>query len=186
MINLTGQMADTLKYLKEKYNITGVNGEGLFHPEDVELTPYSSCTACWNGYLVYYEIVNDELRLAELLINTKKAKDINGIQAEKSAISFFTHQFSNLNIKIPFTGNLLIGNEFIQSMYVHMGFQKPITYAKVIELKLRNGNLLEVEDISQRIKEIRERSQDPPSSPHPQSEEALENWIERSFSLDYD
>ena len=71
-------------------------------------------------------------------------------------------------------------------MYVHMGFQKPITYAKVIELKLKNGNLLETEDISQRINEIRESTKDSPYPPRPQSEEALENWIENSFSHDYD
>ena len=179
-------MSDTLKYLKGNYNITGVKGEGLFHPEDHGLTPYSSSTACWNGYLTSYEIVNDGLLLMELLINTKKLKDINGIEAEKSLGWSFTHQFSHLNLKIPFTGNLLIGNEFIQSMYVHMGFQRPITYAKVIELKLKDGNLLESKDISLRMKEIRENSKDYPSSPHSQSEEAIGNWIERSFSRDYD
>lgn len=179
-------MSDTLLYLKEQYNITGVKGEGLFHPEDLGLASYSSCTACWNGYLASYEIVNDELLLVGLLINTKKLKDINGIKAEKSIDGLFTHQFSHLNFKIPFTGNLLIGNEFIQSMYVHMGFQRPITYAKVIELKLRNGDLLESEDISLRVKEIRESGKDHLSPSHPQSEEAIRNWIEHSFSRDYD
>ena len=179
-------MSDTLKYLEEEFKITGVKGEGLFHPEDVGLTPHSSSTACWNGYLAFYEITNDELLLTELLINTKKLKDINGIKAEKSVTSSFSHQFTNLNFKIPFTGKLLIGNDFIQSMYVHMGFQRPITYAKVVELKLMDGNLLESEDISLRMKEIRESGEDYPSPPHPQSEGDIENWIERSFSLDYD
>jgi hypothetical protein len=184
VINLTGQMSDTLNYKDEQFNLVGIKGEGLFRPEDIGLAPYSNCTACWRGYVASYEIANDELLLSHLLINTKNPIDINGIKAESPADSLFTHQFSQLKTKIPFTGNLLIGNEFIQSMYVHMGFQKPVTYARVIELKLRNGNLLESEDKSQRIKEIRESGKDSPSAPH--SERDLGDWIERSFSLDYD
>ncbi|MCK4849186.1 MAG: hypothetical protein KAT16_09185 [Candidatus Heimdallarchaeota archaeon] len=183
---MTGQMSDTLRYQKEQFDITGVKGDGLFHPEDAGLISYSCSTACWNGYLTTYEIVNDELLLAELLINTKKVKDINGIQAEKLRDSSFTHQFSHLNLKIPFTGNLLIGNEFIQSMYVHMGFQRPITYRKLIELKIRNGNLLESADLSRRIEEIRESGKNYPPSPHSPSDEDIGKWVEHSFSRDYD
>ncbi len=181
---MTGQMADTLQYLNDEFNITGVKGEGLFHPEDVGLTPYSNCTACWRGYVASYAIDDDELHLAGLLVNAKEKGIINGIKAERLTESLFTHQFSHLDIKIPFSGSILIGNDFIQSMYVHMGFQKPITYEKVIELKFKNGNLLSSEDISLKIKEIRESIKNSPS--RPRSEENLGKWIEDSFSLHYD
>jgi hypothetical protein len=181
---MTGQMSDILFYLDEEYKITGVKGEDLFHPGDVGLTPYSNSTACWRGYVASYEIDADELRLAGLLINTEDKADINGIEAERLTESRFSYQFAHLNLKIPFNGSILIGTDFIQSMYIHMGFQKPITYEKVIELKFKNGDLLSSEDISLKIKEIRENSRNSPS--RPSSEEDIGKWIENSFSLHYD
>ena len=181
---MTGQISDTLWYLKEEYKITGVKGEGLFHPEDVGLTPYSTSTACWRGYVASYKIVGKELQLMGLLINTKEQGEINGIKAEKTSRGHFTYEFPKLKVKIPFSGGILIGKNFIQSMYVHMGFQKPITYEKVIELKFSNGNLLKSEDISLKIQSICEKWKNTPSEPP--SEENIAKWIGDAFSLHYD
>lgn len=36
--------------------------------------------------------------------------------------------YENINLPIPYTGAFLIGDNFIDKLYVHMGFQAPFTY----------------------------------------------------------
>ena len=98
----------------------------------------------------------------------------------------FTHKYVDMNYKLPFTGRLLIAKNFIQSMYVHMGYQRPIAYRTVLELVIKEGDVLEVIDHSKHYKKLRKRDPDKDSYPKTSNEEDIKDFVEKSFSRRYE
>jgi hypothetical protein len=47
--------------------------------------------------------------------------------------------YRNIVLPLTFTGELLIGKDFIQEKYIHMGFQPPSSYQTVLELTFVSG-----------------------------------------------
>ena len=145
----------------------------------------SASSACWRGFQMGYKIENEELLLDWMLVNADvpSPPSINGIEGRKSSeeYSMFSHKYESLNIKTPFTGKFLIGKDFIRNLYVHMGFQKPITYETVLEIFVEDGVITEIKDRSEKIREIRKNAQefDPEN-------DSVQKFIRDSFSLDYD
>ena len=180
---MTGQMPDICHYKGKKYSIVGIKGI-LPTPLDFGMEPYSTCTACWRGFVMEYDCVNSELLLQRMKVNTKEPQTINDIEPTTSE-NFFDFQFENLGLKVDFTGKLLIASDFIQSMYVHMGFQSPESFKKVIELHIDNGNLTKTVDLSSTMKKIRTRDPLKDAFPLSNSEDEVRDWIEDRFSLDY-
>ncbi len=178
---MTGQMSDTLKYNDEEYVIAGIKGDMLFDPISAGITPYSSCTACWRGFTLYYEVLNDRLILQGILINIKDTPvPIN----EKSPIDgkdyFFDYLYENLEYTSDFSGKLLIAKDFIQELYVHMGFQAPTSYQTVIELTIEEGKIISTEDFSEKMEYWRKHEMTEEEEP-----EDIQKWIAEKFSRDY-
>lgn len=67
------------------------------------------------------------------------------------------HRYSDLKISIPYTGKLLVGNEFMFKYYIHMGYQKPWGYKPIVELIFENGKLIAQNDLSQIAADLRDR-----------------------------
>ncbi|MEM4721362.1 MAG: hypothetical protein QXT73_04810 [Candidatus Methanomethylicaceae archaeon] len=44
-------------------------------------------------------------------------------------------------MRVPFIGKLRLAKDFIQELYVHMGFQKPSAYQTVLDLLFEEGYL---------------------------------------------
>lgn len=57
-----------------------------------------------------------------------------------------------IGLPINYTGDLIIGDDFLGEYYVYMGFQQPYTYENVKELKFEKGKLIEVKDHSLKMK----------------------------------
>jgi len=68
-------------------------------------------------------------------------------------------------------------------MYVHMGFQSPLSFKTVIELNLSDGFLIKVTDYSEKMKKYRNSNV---SDGKLVRTENIQEWIARTFSLDYD
>ena len=64
-------------------------------------------------------------------------------------------EYSDLNIQIDFGGELRLAADFIEEMYIHMGFQKPSAFKKVIDLFFEEGKLAKVLDLSEEAEYIR-------------------------------
>jgi hypothetical protein len=132
-----------------------------------------------------YKIENNEFRLDWMFVNTDLSTlpPINEIEAKKFSeeYSMFSHKYEELNIKTNFTGKFLIGKGFIRDMYVHMGFQKPITYEKILEVFVEEGSITEIKDRSIENEKMRKKARefDP-------EKESVQKFISDSFSLDYD
>ena len=88
-----------------------------------------------------------------------------------------------MDLPIKFTGFILLGKDFIDEMYVHMGFQRPISYKTVIEFQFQEGEIISVNDFSELIEKL--RKEDPTKDASPNYDETTLEWIDRLFSLDY-
>jgi hypothetical protein len=59
--------------------------------------------------------------------------------------------YKNLNLHILFSGAVLLKKDFIKERYVHMGYQSPTSYEKVVKLEFKNGVCISSEDLSEEM-----------------------------------
>ncbi|MHA1532525.1 MAG: hypothetical protein ACTSR6_11050, partial [Candidatus Heimdallarchaeota archaeon] len=133
-----------------------------------------------------YVITAKQIILNELMLRTPERKliEINGrFPIKKKSVFSFNFMYDDLNLPISFTGFILLGKDFINEMYVHMGFQRPISYETVIEFQFREGEIIAVNDFSELIAKL--RKEDPTKGARPDFDENTKEWIDRMFSLDY-
>ena len=183
---MTAQIPDSVIYEGEEFSLVGVKGEGLYIPEDFGIEPHFRSTACWRGYVMRYCFNKGQLILDRMLLNTTNPLKIKGIEPQKlKDIGSFDYSYENLSIKTDFTGTILLANDFIQQMYVHMGFQRPIAFRTVVEIQVENGTMISIRDLSKKMEEYRNLDISKDAQPRSNSREDIENWIKRTFSLDY-
>ncbi len=185
---MTAQIPDCVWYRDDDYRIIGIKGERLLTPLDFGITPVMMSTACYRGYQAFYTCIDQQLLLTALTVRTKDNHylPIHGVKAEIGG-TFNAGQYSGLREPVPYSGALLLGKDFIQSMYVHMGFQKPISYATVIQLVLDNGKIVAETDFSEKIAQLREARGNSTNGSRPVVRpEDINKWVEWMFSLDYD
>jgi len=184
---MTGQIPDNVIYNGEGYDLVGVKGEGLYEPFEFGLTPVSPHTANWRGFVSCYEVSEKILTLKDIEIHVRNSDDnfpeINGVKPVIRIEGLTQLKYENLKLKTNYTGTILIAKDFIDSMYIHMGFQSPLSFNKVIELEFSKGELTSEKDISERMKTFRKKKK---LDRKLNIDEDLSKWIDRTFSLDYD
>ena len=185
MIDLTGQIPEEFILNGESFSLVGLKGKGLYEPSDFGLAPHSTSTACWRGYVMKYTFTKENLILDEIRINVNDPPKINGIEPQPGESSF-KYYYKNLNLKTKFTGIILLAKDFINSMYVHMGFQRPMAYETVVEIHIKNGNIVLLKDLSKEMEKKRKKDAQKGARPQSDSKEDIEQWIDKAFSLDYD
>ena len=183
---MTAQMPDQFLYKGESFVLIGLKGSNLFNPEDYGIYPVMASTACYRGFVATYVITNKQIILNGLVLRSqeKKLAKINGkAPIKEKRIFSFNFAYYDLNLSIKFTGFILLGKDFIDEMYVHMGFQRPISYETVIEFQFRDGEIVTVNDFSELIAKLRKEA--PTKGARPEYDENTMEWIDRMFSLDY-
>lgn len=152
---MTAQIGDHYTYDGNEYTVVTMSESIPFHPADYGIFPGYVCTACARGYWCHYTIKDDSIFLKDLYVNS--AEDyypaINGVLpnrvTEYEYEDYMGHRrYAGINLKIPYTGKILIGDGFLDEYYVHMGFQSFWAYKKLIELVFENGKLIESNDQS--------------------------------------
>jgi len=193
---VTAQIPDRLDYEGHEFSIVGIKGEGLAHPLDFGMQPTTIHTGCYRGYYSTYSCVNGKLKLISLTLRTADGTYI-AIHDVRPELDRITNRdgkevtanatYSGLEIDVAFSGGLLVARDFIQEMYVHMGFQKPYAYERVIEMMFRNGQLVGQIDHSDRMAFIRQEViSGEERKPGSFNRDEMKDWIEWTFSLDYD
>jgi len=182
---MTAQISDTVVFRDEKFSIAGMNGQGLFNPGDFGLEPYGVCSACWRGYFCRYAVRNDGLYLSKLNVwqEERRFPEINGVNPVREEL--WGDAYSDINLKMTYTGGMLLAKDFIQEMYVHMGFHRTWCYEIIFELIFEHGELQSETDQSGRMRHIREMLGDKAVGPPSIEPDDLMKWIAESFSLDY-
>ncbi len=170
---MTAQMMDRVIYDGHNFRLIGHQGSDLPIPQTFDLMPAMWHTACYRGFVATYAVAGNDLVLDGLHIGRLAAgewKAINTIEPEIVYSEGYSvkdgeqipkrwengYRYTNLNEPTYFSGGLLVAREFINSLYVHMGFAKPYQFEAVIELLFHEGTLTEVIDHSEKAKEWRE------------------------------
>ncbi len=189
LINMTAQAPDQFFYKEKRFDLAGIKGNGLFTPKDFKIEIRSASTACWRGYIMRYALIGTELILDGFWVNTKDENPpkINGLLPRKDheLKSLFKYEYTNLNLKIPFTGSIWVAKDFIESQYVHMGFQDQSAYGTVLRFDFENGDIVVNENVSFEAEDdrIHDRSSRYPTS---DSSDDVKDWVDKRFSLDPD
>jgi hypothetical protein len=209
---MTAQISDSVRYRGRDFSIAGVNGEGLFDPASVGLKVVMMSTACYRGFYCTYAVVEDALLLDRLTVGfnghdrelaergegprlfgklpTREQRDCQVVNSKTKRIEpskyWSDFHYDGLAAPVSFTGGLLIGADFIEEMYVHMGFHPAYKFRDVHELVFDKGKLVKAVDVSRAMAEFREDIANRPLQPtDPDNEREILAWIERTFSLKY-
>ena len=200
---MTAQIADQVRHRGVEYKLAGVSGAGLFNPADHGLEPVAMSTACWRGYYCVYEVEDGHLRLAALHIRLDTQAEQRALDGEPllgvvpepqylaggsgdSAYRYLESlRVAPPSFAVPYTGGLLLGDEFIRDLYVHMGFHPAWKYRRVLELIFDRGALVRETDHSAAAEAFRRTLEQRDPRSEPTSREDIAAWIERTFSLDY-
>ena len=176
---MTAQISDTVLYQGKEYSIIGLSGGDLICPEQFGMEPKMMSTACYRGYYATYELTEKALYLRSLTLCEKNNNylPIEGIMPENEEYQATYH---NLNVLVPFTGKLRLARDFIEDLYVHMGYQKPDAFKTVLDVTLDNGRITEIRDRSEEVAKIRGKFKK-----RFESEDSID-IIEKAFSLDMD
>lgn len=192
---MTAQINDSVVLEGTRYSLVGIEGDRLFEPAQVGLKTEMMSTACYRGFYCTYAIRASQLVLAELTFRVAHLKELAlksgrekvfGRSPKTKEGPFGGLCIDDLSEPIHFSGGLLLGADFIQDLYVHMGFQAPYNYRNVWELLLEDGVVLEMHDRSEKIAEYRQTigsggAEDAPSMTDGEAQE----WIKRTFSRKY-
>ena len=194
---MAAQIQDRVTYKQDDYVIVGVKSTGtpLPTPNDFGMYPIMINTACYRGYYAGYKVKDNHLFLTDFCVRDQHNQYpfIQGFLGEWDDTNH-VQRYRHLSLPMSFSGQLLLGRDFIGSMYVHMGYQKPMSYRHVIELWVENGKIIDQFDLSVKVATRREQHLDRnPSNPaigigyHPLGNvEDIVEWVNRMFSLDYD
>ena len=133
----------------------------------------------------------DSLRInldvqARDLLGIKPEPDEEIVEADKSRWRLFDVIYRRMNYKVPYTGGLLLARDFIEELYVHMGFHPVWKYREVHEVIFSNGDLLHGSDRSEEIAGFRDRMVNRPLKPGlGASPLEIKTWIEQCFTQEY-
>ncbi|PQO26622.1 hypothetical protein [Blastopirellula marina] len=205
---MTAQTNDRIRYLDKDYVLAGINGAGLFEPQQIGLEVVSTSTACWRGFVCEYALNDEALILARLTVGLTAA-DLELAEQGLGPVHFdivptgneFSYQdpktgetksfwldwsYDDLSHPIHYAGGLLIAADFIQDLYVHMGFHPAYKYREVHELIFDQGQLQSATDRSAQMAEFREMLADVPLSPQdPDNRQEIHDWVEQAFRRNY-
>lgn len=201
---MTAQIPDRIVFEGSTLSITAICGGALFDPESIGIKPVPTNTACWRGFHCVYSVEEDRIWLSKLTIGIRQSDVKLGkvlifgkipepssgrelIRHEKEiGIYPIDYDVDNIREHIKFSGGILAGTDFIQELYVHMGFHPAYKFNHVVELIFQDGKLLHSHDRSDQARLIREGLHDMRAADHPADQiESIERFIEASFSLDY-
>ena len=193
---MTAQTHDKVNLQGTEFSLVGVNGTQLFEPENFGFKPTGKVTNCARGFVCYYILADNTLALNKLQVSYghlgrtkfthKRCLEINGVAPIYNKDAGFNNLYENLNLRMEFTGRILIADDFINKLYVHMGFHPAWKYRVVYELTIVNGIMTNIEDVSKKMEEIREEKMLHPLEPHPDaSYMESARWVNSTFSLIY-
>jgi len=176
---MTAQISDTFIFENDTYSLIGFSGGELSFPQQFGMEAEMLDTSCYRGFYATYKLTKKALLLTELTLREKNGnyKSIGGI---KPITEKFKATYQDLNEVVPFTGKIRLAKDFIQELYIHMGYQKPTAFKTVIDITLKDGRVLEIDDRSQEMEQKRGEFKK-----HYESGD-LSQTIDQAFSLNMD
>ncbi|MFX0097973.1 MAG: hypothetical protein ACFFCS_00210 [Candidatus Hodarchaeota archaeon] len=139
------------------FEIIGINGEGLLKGKDfvTSTSKNYSTTACWRGYIMSYEIIDNHLTLVKMELDVDDDVEILG-QAPKKGENL-RKMYENLEKIADFTGKILITRGDIEDQPFSPILPNQFGREKYIEFHVENGEIKSQSDITKMIETHREK-----------------------------
>lgn len=158
---MTAQISDCYKIGDKDYSLIALNNKLKFNPRAYGLDPVGYTTACYRGFYCMYKVSENKLILDELNVYCGDGfnyPEVNGVLPKKEEGECFSEfrTYPNLNLKIDYTGSIVVGTGFLGKYYIHMGYQRAWAYKTVYELQFDKGNLVKKVDHSKYVKKLRD------------------------------
>lgn len=152
---MTAQISDKFLFQGQKYSLIGISKDDLVSPEQFGMEPIKLSTACYRGFYATYELTGESLFLRELTLKAKNGNynSIGGIEPERG--DFGTATYTGLREIIPFTGVIRLAKKLINEFYIHMGYQKATAFETVLDITIKDGRVVKVNDLSQEMEQKR-------------------------------
>ena len=177
------------------FEIAGVMGTKLFHPNQHGITPVFTTTACWHGYTCRYAICDDQLTLELLAIGLQGEQYESGKRGDGPLLFGRTpvweeergcFYYEDLHASVPFTGGMLLAMNLIWNYLGDVGgFRRAYEYESVMELRFEEGKYLSDRDCSSTVRKIRQLIgwSAPPIECDPESLRAeMRGWFDEKFN----
>ncbi len=154
---MSGQMSDVIVVDGVEYAIVEPSiPEDLFDARAHGISPVMLHTANTRGVSARYRISEGRLELSELQVGSVDAPPaLDGVEASTDEYGQ-TWTYLNVDMPIPFTGDLIVGAQPILDLFVHAGFLPVWHYERVLAFDLEEGVLQGQEDRSEQVREFRE------------------------------
>jgi hypothetical protein len=138
-----------------QYILIGMSGGDLASPEQFGMQMpdlHDGCNQVF--YHAMYEFTWDTLYLKEL---TFREKNENYISSGGTGQTKYFHQAANCtpNASISFTGKIRLAKEFIKEPYINMGYQKAMAFKTVLDITLKDGQVIKVKNRSLEMEQKR-------------------------------
>jgi hypothetical protein len=165
---MTAQREDTIVWKKKHYvllsiftpapgNETKGTTTAPFHPLEYSMIPVMMNTGCYRGYFCTYNVLRNKLYVdtVDLRTKDKKRPQINSVKPT-STDGGYTKQFNKLGLALPYTGKLRIARDLIANRFRNMGFQETTSYRSIIDLDFKDGQLVDIDDLSRVVSVLRD------------------------------
>lgn len=187
---MTAQIHDIYMHNRKKYVLVALSSGKPFEPRNYGLEPHPRCTACWRGHWCEYSITQQGLFLQKLHMFNKDENypPLNGREVSPQEYEediFGLRLYKNLNMRIPYTGKILLGDGLMGNYTVNMGYHNGWAYREMMEFVLEDGWLMECNDLSQLAEAQREKINRMNIDFRYPNGISTEEFVETSFSLDY-
>ena len=163
---MSAQIPETVILDGRPYDLCGAKGESrLFDPRDHGVTPISLTSDCWRGYMSTYLVEHGMLYLDGIEIGLDPRDPTGRDHLLLSEVfgdlklngNSSPGHYEILEYPIAFTGGLLLGREFVNETYVHMGFHPAYGFRHVVELVLNEGQVVTQLNRSREMEEVRKK-----------------------------
>jgi hypothetical protein len=168
---MTAQIEDVVVFRGRMHALIGVNGPGLFEPDQHGLQVHMTTTACRRGYVCEYAVEDKHVFLIALRLSTTEpptrlfGADVRMIGSAAT--------YSPIRVPLTFAGGLLLGAGSSHDDCAYMGNHPAWKYTEILELLVDDGQLVAVFDRSEMVAQRRAAPRD------------CDRWIETAFDRRY-
>lgn len=160
---MTAQIGDSFYFKNHEYSIVAISEPLCFRPQDYGIIPVAICTGCWAGFWCEYEISDAGIILEDFYVNAKgdyypAVNGVTPLEEDDEPFQYMGHHlYKGVHIKMPYTGKIVAGKDFLRDYYIHMGYQRAWAYRELKEFVFEEGALADVIDHSRKAEELREQ-----------------------------
>ncbi|MCX5812946.1 MAG: hypothetical protein NT178_10440 [Proteobacteria bacterium] len=139
----------------DRYVLIGKTGDDLVSSEQLGVRQPDLHVSYHRNLCAIYELTPETLYFRGIIPigENENYKSIGGTVSAKSSCQANSH---DRNEAIPFNGKIRLARGFIKEPYINMGYQKALAFRTVLDITLKDGQVVKVKNRSQEMEQKRD------------------------------